>query len=445
LTAVASRLDATPSAQAHASLLNRATDLKLSRSPASLLHLQRQYGNRHVQRVLAIARQGSASQEVAPEVESSIESKLGGGQSLDQGVRAKMEPTFGVDFSGVRVHTDAQADTLNRALSARAFTTGHDIFFRRGEYNPSSSSGRELLAHELTHVVQQGAGKIQGKLSVSRPGDPDERQADQVAHEVTQQLSAHPQQDSCAARQAPGGDVAALAAADPQKLPNGEVVFDHGAMRYKDPLIQNQVQSKPYTQSISHPGVHSLVQLVGECDGKNYRNCSGRCEPRAGAGKRGVCQWGGVTNGCKCRDQSGDDPPPPVTTTAAEPGTLANPIVYSEMKTRNWDWVLKDEDLVYDDTAARFRVHATFGKTTWGSGVAWVLDSTSASRQTITGLSGEIYDLSSRYFIINGQLVFTLHIQLRFKTADVKETSQTGVGLSLSAGDKASIGASAPV
>jgi hypothetical protein len=65
-------------------------------------------------------------------------------------------------------------------LNARAFTTGQDIFFRQGEYSPNSSQGKELLAHELTHVVQQ-AGGIQGKLRVSQPGDRSEQEADRIA------------------------------------------------------------------------------------------------------------------------------------------------------------------------------------------------------------------------------------------------------------------------
>lgn len=66
-----------------------------------------------------------------------------------------MERALGADFGGVRVHTDERADALNRSLRARAFTTGADIFFRRGAYDPASPGGREVLAHELTHVVQQ--------------------------------------------------------------------------------------------------------------------------------------------------------------------------------------------------------------------------------------------------------------------------------------------------
>ncbi len=100
---------------------------------------------------------------VSPEVESRIQS-IGSGQPLPGATRAFFEPRFGYDFSGVRVHTGASADDLNRTLNARAFTRGQGIFFRQGEYNPDSHSGRELLAHELTHVLQQGGG-LQRKLA----------------------------------------------------------------------------------------------------------------------------------------------------------------------------------------------------------------------------------------------------------------------------------------
>ncbi len=95
--------------------------------------------------------------EVDTDVARSIQSAKGGGAPLHDGVRSSMEQGFGADFSGVRVHTGGQADALNRSLNARAFTTGNDVFFGKGEYNPGSSGGKELLAHELTHTVQQGS------------------------------------------------------------------------------------------------------------------------------------------------------------------------------------------------------------------------------------------------------------------------------------------------
>ncbi len=81
----------------------------------------------------------------------------GGGQPLDAATRAFMEPRFGHDFSRVRVHTDAPAVASAEALAARAYTAGSHIVFGAGEYAPASPGGRRLLAHELTHVAQQGA------------------------------------------------------------------------------------------------------------------------------------------------------------------------------------------------------------------------------------------------------------------------------------------------
>ncbi|MEQ9623854.1 eCIS core domain-containing protein [Coleofasciculus chthonoplastes] len=92
-------------------------------------------------------------------VEQSIQQAQGGGQGLSEEVKEPMEQAFGADFSGVKVHNNSNADQLNRSLNARAFTTGPDIFFKQGEYNPGSRDGQELLAHELTHVVQQGQAK----------------------------------------------------------------------------------------------------------------------------------------------------------------------------------------------------------------------------------------------------------------------------------------------
>jgi hypothetical protein len=149
-----------------------------------LLQLQHLYGNHYVQRVVALARKGAGETTAAPEVETAIDSARGGGHTLDGGVRRHMESALGADFSGVRVHTDTRADMLNRAVSARAFTTGQDIFFREGEYRPGGSSGRELLAHELTHVLQQ-SGRVRHKLTLGAPDDEREREADEVARVLT--------------------------------------------------------------------------------------------------------------------------------------------------------------------------------------------------------------------------------------------------------------------
>ena len=94
--------------------------------------------------------------EVTPEVETNISAMHGSGQPLDTGVRAFMEPRFGHDFSNVRVHTDARAASTAAAVNALAFTVGQDVVFGAGQYHPGTDAGKRLLAHELTHVVQQG-------------------------------------------------------------------------------------------------------------------------------------------------------------------------------------------------------------------------------------------------------------------------------------------------
>ncbi|WP_445627015.1 eCIS core domain-containing protein [Nostoc sp. DSM 114167] len=107
-----------------------------------------------------VQRQTNAGMAATPDLEASINQARGGGQLMADNIREPMEAAFGADFSRVKVHTDGQSDQLNRSIQARAFTTGQDVFFRSGEYNPGSRGGQELLAHELTHVVQQNGGAV---------------------------------------------------------------------------------------------------------------------------------------------------------------------------------------------------------------------------------------------------------------------------------------------
>jgi hypothetical protein len=167
---------------------------------AILKNLQRTHGNRFVQRFLAKGYETDGAFAVAPETEKAIQRARGHGQNLDSGIRAQMEGSFGANFSCVQVHTSAEADSLAQALGARAFTTGKDIFFSHGEYKPTSWAGRELLAHELTHVLQQGSHTIQGKLTVSQADDRYEQEADRCARAVMEQEE---QTGSDSLRQAP--------------------------------------------------------------------------------------------------------------------------------------------------------------------------------------------------------------------------------------------------
>ncbi len=183
-----------------------------SMASRSLLQLQNVYGNRQVQRLLQASKESESEATVSPDVERTIDRTRGGGHPLDSAVQKQMGQAFNADFSAVRVHTNAESHALNQNLNARAFTTGKDIYFRQGEYNPGSSAGRELLAHEMTHVVQQNGeaiqtrkdnqnknlscsqcatsaeeGAVQTKLTLGRPGDIYEQEADHMAGAISRQ------------------------------------------------------------------------------------------------------------------------------------------------------------------------------------------------------------------------------------------------------------------
>jgi hypothetical protein len=111
-----------------------------------------------------------------------------GGQPINAALRGRLEAALGTDLGAVRVHTDDAADLAARALGARAFVIGEDIFFARGAYAPFAIAGQHLIAHEVAHVVQSRtttAPRAEG-LAISEPGDPHERDADDFAERFVQ-------------------------------------------------------------------------------------------------------------------------------------------------------------------------------------------------------------------------------------------------------------------
>ena len=158
-----------------------------------LQHLQRTAGNAAVQRYLA---QRSANQAGAAELDEStavdIQRQQGSGQQLEENIAQRAGNVMGQDFSDVSVHTDDKADSLSRQLGAKAFTTGNDIFFKAGEYDPHTRPGQELISHELTHVAQQAEGKPQAnapqaqRMTVNDPQDQFEAEADNMAKQVVE-------------------------------------------------------------------------------------------------------------------------------------------------------------------------------------------------------------------------------------------------------------------
>ncbi|MDH3976797.1 MAG: DUF4157 domain-containing protein, partial [Deltaproteobacteria bacterium] len=116
-------------------------------------------------------RDSAGGPSVSPSAESSIKN-IQGGQALPDDTRSFMEPRFGYDFGNVRVHTDSRADSMASSINARAFTHKNNIVFKQGHYSPGSSDGKKLIAHELTHVVQQNPGiaRKASPVSLSQTG-----------------------------------------------------------------------------------------------------------------------------------------------------------------------------------------------------------------------------------------------------------------------------------
>jgi hypothetical protein len=141
-------------------------------------------GNRDLARVLARMHAGEGILEggvVHPDVEAAIARASGAGRPLDAGVADRLAPAMGDSVGSVRVHHGEEAAQLARAVEARAFTVGRDIFFGAGEYRPGTPDGDQLIAHEAAHVVQQQGAPAAGPLTVSTPGDALEREAEAFA------------------------------------------------------------------------------------------------------------------------------------------------------------------------------------------------------------------------------------------------------------------------
>jgi hypothetical protein len=175
---------------------SRSTGLR----PEQVSQLQRVAGNSSVTSLLRSDDEESPVRKVV---------QSGGGQSLDRDTQQLMESKLGHDFSSVRVHTDREADRSAESVQAQAYTVGENVVFRSGKYDPSSSDGRKTLAHELTHVVQQRSGPVDGQpaaggIRVSTPGDPYEQEADATAAAVMR--STDPPVESHVQRQADEGE-----------------------------------------------------------------------------------------------------------------------------------------------------------------------------------------------------------------------------------------------
>src|SRR5438093_7261958 len=145
-------------------------------TPAAVMHLQKTAGNATVS--------AAVEEQEAAIVKNVVGS--GGGSPLGSDTKGFMESRMGADFSDVRVRTDAKASESARSVQAHAYTVGSDVVFQSGQYTPENDSGKRMLAHELTHVVQQRSGPVagtpaEGGIKISHPSDTFEQAAESSA------------------------------------------------------------------------------------------------------------------------------------------------------------------------------------------------------------------------------------------------------------------------
>ncbi|MFF2773922.1 DUF4157 domain-containing protein [Streptomyces sp. NPDC058052] len=194
--------------------------------PSGLGALQRAVGNGAVGAMVQ-RRRGAEPEAPAEEgARSPVHDVLasGGGQPLDTATRGDMEARMGADFSDVRIHTDAAADASAKGIGAHAYTVGNDVVFQRDAYDPASPRGRTTLAHELTHVIQQRSGPVEGTeapggIRVSDPSDRFEREAVSNAERVMAEPAAPSAPAAPAVQTAPAPSVQRAATEDEDEQP----------------------------------------------------------------------------------------------------------------------------------------------------------------------------------------------------------------------------------
>ncbi len=147
---------------------DQVADMVMSMPASPVNQAERNLGAEALQTMPSLSRSAEDVSEIDDDLENRLSQSRGEGSPLPDDVRTFLEPRLGYDFSQVRVHAGSGAAHLNRALAAQAFTHGSNIYFGDGKYDPGSVAGKHLLAHELTHVVQQTGG-VQAKQLADQP------------------------------------------------------------------------------------------------------------------------------------------------------------------------------------------------------------------------------------------------------------------------------------
>ncbi len=146
----------------------------------------------HEQEADSIARKSlnnSVIGPVNPDFESKLNATKSTGQSMDSATKSEMETGFGANFENVNIHTGADAASLSNQIQAKAFTKGNDIYFNQGQYNPTSKEGKHLLAHELTHTLQQGASPSKSGLNTTLQRAPNDEERPQQLTYITSKVN----------------------------------------------------------------------------------------------------------------------------------------------------------------------------------------------------------------------------------------------------------------
>ncbi|WP_246561309.1 DUF4157 domain-containing protein [Geobacter grbiciae] len=151
-------------------LTGRENDAVQAKSAGEAAPIAGELPEEEEEKLVSLKADGDGEVPLSGELDERIRALEGGGVPLGEGERAFFEPRFGADFSQVRIHTGSAAEETVRSLNALAFTFGQDIVFGAGHYAPDTAAGRQLLAHELVHTVQQN-----GKKVIQRVGQGDQQ------------------------------------------------------------------------------------------------------------------------------------------------------------------------------------------------------------------------------------------------------------------------------
>ena len=213
----------------------------------SMFELQRLAGNASVSRLVSREAAGEAGEETGQSPVLGVVGR-GGGEPLAPELRSEMEGRLGADFGAVRVHRDATASESAKSVDAHAYTVGNDVVFRSDRWDPSSSEGKHTLAHELSHVVQQANGPVDGSpaaggIRLSSPGDDFEKAADRQADAA---LSGPAPSAMSAMGQSAAGPSAQLEAAPAEEeLEDEETAQGQWVQRQADDNELDEDETKP--------------------------------------------------------------------------------------------------------------------------------------------------------------------------------------------------------